>query len=109
MFGLDVIVIGFHAVAALIAGLAGSLISRKLNESWAIPRDHWFPWAVSLGFFCALAFVDTYLSIPSQDWRTGGFDRLPVLTVAAAVLFGHAVSYLIVKARILRTELDREQ
>lgn len=108
MIILAVAMVFFLALAALTGGLVGSFISRKLNETWAIPRDHWFPWIVSLGVFCALAFIQTYLSIPAENWRTGGFDRLSGLTIAGAVLVGHVLSYLIVRARLRRSESDQQ-
>lgn len=104
-FGVAVIVI----LLAVIGGFAGAAISERFYRSWGIPRDHWTPWYVSIASFGLLSFTSTYLSGSSTDWRHEEIDRLVGWINGGAILAGHLIAYLIVKARVAHSVSDSDR
>lgn len=101
--------LGLHAFVAGGAGLVGSYISGRMHDAWGVARDHWLPWYLSLATFALFNFASLYLSIPRTNWRYADVDRLEGWTLAGAILIGHLISYLIVKARFATQPAETEQ
>ncbi|WP_306015741.1 hypothetical protein [Oceanicaulis sp. MMSF_3324] len=105
------LILVFMAIAGF-AGLLGSFLARRLNEAFAIPRDHWLPWYVSIATLALFGFCSLYLSFPTHSLEAARFetiDRLNGWFCASAVLVGNAVSYFIMRLRLVRAELITDQ